>query len=157
MAPPKQLQPGEETPRHILFALCWRGGDGALEKVRDLIETKQVKVNDVDENNVTALRFAAQYNHEDILRYLLSKGASPKIRAEDGRDPLFSAVEKRNIEIVQILLEHGANPSSRCGETCPLVQARDNLHPEMVDLLLRYGAREVKPFSQTIKEKCVLL
>jgi ankyrin repeat protein len=40
-------------------------------------------------------------------------GASTKIKAEDGRDPLFSAVEKRNIEIVKILLEHGANPNSR--------------------------------------------
>ena len=111
MAPPKQLQPGEETP----FALCWRGGDGALEKVRALIESKQVKVNDVDENNVTALRFAAQYDHREILCYLLSKGASPKIRAKDGRDPLYSAVEKRNIEIVKILLDHGANPNSRGG------------------------------------------
>jgi ankyrin repeat protein len=40
-------------------------------------------------------------------------GASTKIKAEDGRDPLFSAVEKRNIEIVKILLDHGANPNSR--------------------------------------------
>ena len=42
-------------------------------------------------------------------------GASPKIRAKDGRDPLYSAVEKRNIEIVKILLDHGANPNSRGG------------------------------------------
>ena len=33
-----------------------------------------MKVNDVDENNVTALRFAAQYDHREILCYLLSKG-----------------------------------------------------------------------------------
>jgi len=48
----------EETPRQILFALCWRGGEGALEKVRALYDTIQVKIDEVDDNNVTALRFA---------------------------------------------------------------------------------------------------
>lgn len=28
--------PTEETPRQILFALCWRGEEGALEKVKEL-------------------------------------------------------------------------------------------------------------------------
>ena len=64
----------EETPRQILFALCWRGGPGSLEKVREMIESRQVKVNDLDENNVSALRFAAQFDHRDIVIYLLSKG-----------------------------------------------------------------------------------
>jgi ankyrin repeat protein len=62
----------------------------------------------VDENNVTSLRFAAQFDHIDIVRYLLSKGASTKIAAKDGRDPLNSAVEKRNLEVVRALLEAGA-------------------------------------------------
>ena len=44
-----------------------------------------------------------------IIFYL---GASTKIRAYDGRDPLLSAVEKRNLEIAEILLKHGANPNS---------------------------------------------
>ena len=44
-----------------------------------------MKVNAVDENNVTALRFAAQFDHLDIVQYLLSKGASTKIKAKDGR------------------------------------------------------------------------
>ena len=32
----------EETPRQKLFALCWRGGPGALDKVKELIDSKEV-------------------------------------------------------------------------------------------------------------------
>ena len=73
----------EETPRQILFALCWRGGPGALDKIRALYDSKQVRVDEVDENKVTALRFAAQFNHEEIVRYLLSLGSSWKIKVKE--------------------------------------------------------------------------
>ena len=74
----------EETPRQILFALCWRGGDGSLDKIRALYDSKKVKKDEVDDNNVTALRFAAQYNHPEIVRYLLDIGSSTKIKAKGG-------------------------------------------------------------------------
>lgn len=48
----------------------------------------------------------------NILLSICCLGASTKIRAYDGRDPLLSAVEKRNLEIAEILLKHGANPNS---------------------------------------------
>ena len=145
----------EETPRQILFALCWRGGEGALDKIKVLYNTKQVRIDEVDENNVTALRFAAQYNHPEIVSYLLSLNSSTKIKAKDGIDPLLSAVEKRHVNIIKILLESGASPNnalSRDGVWC-LKQARDNYHDEMVELLLKYGARDPKKFS----EKCAIM
>ena len=145
----------EETPRQILFALCWRGGEGALDKITRLYDSKQVKVDEVDENKVTALRFAAQYDHPEIVIYLLSQGSSTKIKAKDGIDPLLSAVEKRHVNIVRILLEAGADPNnahSRDDMWC-LKQAKENSHKEMVDLLMEYGARDPKKWS----EKCELL
>ena len=149
------MAPQEETPRQILFALCWRGGDGALDKIKHLYDSKQVKKDEVDENNVTALRFAAQYNHLEIVSYLLDIGSSTKIAAKDGIDPLLSAVEKRHVSVVRMLLEGGANPNkalSRDGMWC-LKQARDNSHDEMVELLLKHGARDPKKFV----EKCVVM
>ena len=145
----------EETPRQILFALCWRGGEGALDKIKRLYESKEVKVDEVDENRVTALRFAAQYDHHEIVTYLLSQGSSTKIKAKDGIDPLLSAVEKRHVNIVRILREAGASPNnahSRDGMGC-LKQARENSHKEMEDLLLEYGARDPKRWI----DKCILL
>ena len=78
------MAPNEETPRQILFALCWRGGDGSLDKIQALYDSKKVKKDEVDDNNVTALRFAAQYNHLEIVRYLLDIGSSTKIKAKGG-------------------------------------------------------------------------
>ena len=54
----------EETPRQILFALCWRGGEGALDKIKVLYDSKQVKIDEVDDNNVTALRFAGRSKYQ---------------------------------------------------------------------------------------------
>jgi len=89
------------------------------------------------------------------VKYLLSIGSSTKIKAEDGIDALLSAVEKRNIEVVDILLEGGANPNnarSRDDMWC-LKQARENLHDQMVELLLKHGARDPKKLS----ERCLLM
>ena len=126
-----------------------------MEKIKELYDSKQVKKDEVDDNNVTALRFAAQYDHPEIVQYLLSLGSSTKIKAKDGIDPLLSAVEKRHVNIVRILLEAGASPNnalSRDGMWC-LKQAQENSHEEMVELLLKYGAREPKSW----KEKCSIM
>jgi ankyrin repeat protein len=54
-------------------------------------------------------RFAAQYGHLDITRYLLDKGANPNLRAKDQLDPLLSAIDFGHKEIIQTLISHGAN------------------------------------------------
>ena len=79
-----------------------------------------------------------------------SIGSSTKIKAEDGIDPLLSAVEKRHIEIVTILLEAGAKPNnarSKDDMWC-LKQARENKHTEMVEILLKHGAKDPKKLSE---------
>ena len=149
------MAPNEETPRQILFALCWRGGEGSLDKIKELYDSKKVKKDEVDDNNVTALRFAAQYNHPEIVRYLLDIGSSTKIKAKDGIDPLLSVVEKRHLEVARMLLEAGASPNNAHSKEdmwC-LKQARENYHDEMVELLLKHGARDPKTFL----EKCVIV
>ena len=130
-----------------------------MEEIKELVESKKVKINDKDENRVTALRFAAQFDHLAIVEYLLSQGANTAIVANDGRDALLSAVEKRNLEVVRALLGAGAGSGrsrreqGREDKVWPLKQARENGHIEMEELLLEFGATDPKPLSA----KCSVL
>ena len=71
------MEPTEENNRRILFAAAWRGEE---DKLKSLIDSGAVPINAVDENKVTALRFTAQYGHEELTRFLLEKGADPNLK-----------------------------------------------------------------------------
>jgi len=56
----------------------------------------------------TALHFGVQ--HRDVVRILLERGADPNIRDEgDDAMPLHFAAERGDLEIVRMLVEHGAD------------------------------------------------
>ncbi len=59
------LSDEEKRKRGKLFAAAWRG---EFDDVKSLIDSKDLDVNVVDDNGVTALRFAAQFGHMDIAK-----------------------------------------------------------------------------------------
>jgi ankyrin repeat protein len=95
----------------------------------------------------TALHFGV--HDEAVVRTLLQRGADPNIRDEgDNAFPLHFAVERGDMPVIRMLVEHGAQTVA--GEvddhqldiigwaTCfPGVEVR----PEVVDYLLSHGAR----------------
>eukprot|EP00096_Caligus_rogercresseyi_P005182 TRINITY_DN2017_c1_g2_i1.p1 TRINITY_DN2017_c1_g2~~TRINITY_DN2017_c1_g2_i1.p1 ORF type:complete len:154 (-),score=34.20 TRINITY_DN2017_c1_g2_i1:471-932(-) len=127
----------DELNRRMLFAAAWRGEEA---DVRSIVDSGVLSINISDSNDVTALRFAAQYGHLEIAKYLLSKGADPNLRAKDGLDPLLSAVGEGNKDMVQLLLEHGALPNSRNKFTNALLLAEERGHTELAALLESRGA-----------------
>jgi ankyrin repeat protein len=60
--------------------------------------------------NGSALNEAVSEGNLQIAQHLLSKGAKID-SSEPEQNPLFSAIYKGNIEIVKLLLDHGADPS----------------------------------------------
>ena len=78
-----------------------------LEIVELLLETGQVHVNDQAEMlGDTALHFAALTPNVEMTRYLLKKGANPKVINWQGETPLHWAVNSPNsIEIIDLFLE----------------------------------------------------
>ncbi len=83
---------------------------------------------------------------EDIVavRDLLIKGAKVNEKEDSYSKitPLFIAVETGNVEITQLLLDHGAKVNVRDAEKqTPIMRLDGSSTPELVELLVRYGAK----------------
>jgi len=122
--------PGGMTP------LQYAARDGRLETVRILLDAG-AGINDTDANAITPLIAAITNNHPDVARFLIERGADIKATDWYGRTPLWAAVETRNmdvdnatfensierapyLELIQLLLERGANPNVRTKESPPI-------------------------------------
>jgi ankyrin repeat protein len=55
---------------------------------------------------VTALRYAAELGHEEVVALLLSKGAQANTREDDGKTPLMLASEHGYLGVVKMLVQH---------------------------------------------------
>ena len=67
----------------------------------------------VDNDGTTALHYAARYNHLEMLRVMIEKGADVNLTedapAEAGNTPLHTACLHGNAEIVKLLIASGAD------------------------------------------------
>ncbi|MBU1106033.1 MAG: ankyrin repeat domain-containing protein [Candidatus Riflebacteria bacterium] len=65
-------------------------------------------VDGADEDGVTALHLAVELEEPLLVEYLLSLKADPLLQTSKGYNVLDCAVQKKNLEIAQILKKHGA-------------------------------------------------
>ena len=83
------------------------------------------------------LRNAVQTNQLEVAKILLRKGTD---RGEVDRGP-GDAVEKGNVAIASVLLDHGANPNARGSSGRPFLQVAIQAgYRTMAELLKRNGA-----------------
>ncbi len=111
---------------------------GQLEATRLLLDLGA-------EPSDAAVRMAMRYERWEILVALIDAGGDPEVRGEwSGRSPLELAVERRDMEMIRLLLAHGADPSAVSNEG-PAAQpalhhAAENGMRDVVELLLQHGA-----------------
>jgi uncharacterized protein len=124
----------EPTPGEIT-ALLYAARDGRLEIARTLIAAN-ASVNQLEANGVSPLIEAIANNHIDVARLLIDRGADANTMDWWGRTPLWTAVDLRDLEVnktddngvdrpaalqlIQALLDHGANVNARTKEVPPL-------------------------------------
>ncbi len=96
----------------------------------------------------TALHFATNGPHDEVMRLLLERGADPNVRCEgDWAFPLHFIAEKGRLDLVRLLIEHGADPIGAGDyhelEIIGWATAFEYVQPapELVDYLLAHGAR----------------
>ena len=59
---------------------------------------------------MTAIHYAAMFNHVTILERLLSCSVPVDINDNYGRTPLWLAAYNGHVSFVEVLLKHGASP-----------------------------------------------
>ena len=130
--------PGGSTP--LMYAALY--GDAAA--VRTLLEIG-ADPNARNEAGATALMWAVR--DREKVELLVGRGADVNARSNDGRTPLLIAASwPGGLEVVKLLLDHGAAPVVK-GTESPLNPAASN--EPLVKLLLERGAdpASVGPFA----------
>jgi ankyrin repeat protein/L-ascorbate metabolism protein UlaG (beta-lactamase superfamily) len=104
-------------------------------------------------NKKTALHYAAQNGHADVVAFLLDKGADVNRPNIAGETPLHYAVGLPDPAVVNLLLARGANPNARTTDgTTPLRMATAFARFATIKALLDKGAdaRDTLPNGQTL-------
>ena len=105
-----------------LFAFQLAARYGRLEMVQLLLAEHPNLLNSRDVFDQTAILWAAASGHELIVDFLALCGADLSLatnhpgHADDGKSPLYWAIEHKNPIIAQCLINHGASINLRFGE-----------------------------------------
>jgi ankyrin repeat protein len=125
-----------EVPAFLEDAL-----NGRIEEVRKAIEAG-VDVNASDEDQRTALLFAAFNGHTAVAKLLLDQNASLEHRDAAGRTALMFAASGPNAETVELLAEAGAevNAVDTDEKFTALMHAAAEGQVKVVEVLLKHNA-----------------
>jgi ankyrin repeat protein len=124
--------------------LMWAAISHRLNSVRLLLDHR-ANVNAKTKHGYSSLEYAALFGrNSDLVRLLLEQGANANMQDENGETALDMAVcVHADKDVIRQLLAHGANPNlaDNRGVT-PLRWEKGNNRPDLVALLIQYGARK---------------
>ena len=122
----------EGTTCLMLASIC-----GHTETVRYLVGLPDVEVNHGENDCFTALHFAVQEGHRDVVEVLIDAGADIDARTSEASTPLHYACGDGKLAIVKVLVRAGADlcATKNTGATC-LILATNFGHTEIVRYLV---------------------
>ena len=144
-----------DTPPDDIFGAA-RTGDTL--KVKKLLEEEK-DINSEDVVGGTALYYAVQRNHKDIVELLIRSGADVNHRStKDGNTALMAIHRKDNSESLQLLLDNGAevNFKNHEGHTA-LRKASEYSNVSVLKVLINHGANinDVDEYGDNILVHCL--
>lgn len=138
-----------------LTSLLQAADRGDLVRLRQVLDAHSRLIDERGElpghtGRRTALHFGIK--HAAVVRLLLERGANPNIRDDgDNAMPLHFAAESQDLEVIRLLISHGADPVGEgtmheldvlgWATAWDYVDAR----PDVVEYLLAHGARYSMP------------
>ncbi|HLH41660.1 MAG TPA: ankyrin repeat domain-containing protein [Bryobacteraceae bacterium] len=173
---PKLSAASSVTPfsRGGFTAFLFAAREGDIETAKVMLDAG-VDINQTDVDGASALVVSEMNKHYTFAKFLLDRGADPNVQDVKGRAALYAALDARNedwtalpqrkeedplssLELIQLLLVHGANPNARliknlpgrsgmdAGDTTldegttPLMRAARSGDAAAMRMLLEYGA-----------------
>lgn len=114
-----------------------------IENMNQLLNEDPYLLNHYSPHGFTPLGMATHFGNEDIVRFLLRKGADPNLASKNGYSvyPLYVATDLNFEGISKMLVEAGAEVNViQASQMTPLHAAAKNGNIEMLILLLEKGA-----------------
>mmetsp|Transcript_17181 Transcript_17181/g.49850 ORF Transcript_17181/g.49850 Transcript_17181/m.49850 type:complete len:427 (+) Transcript_17181:80-1360(+) len=164
----------DEKGQSALHKVCRVGGQHAVS-VCSAMARSGVELDYPDKMGKTAMHYACEYNHADIVEWLLVKGADPSIPSLDGWTSLHEACFKNSIKCIELICVHPKKPDINArdthGRTClhiasyrcdtPVLEylvshgadpnIRDETMHDPADLAARSGRRNSRDYLEGLK------
>ena len=114
---------------------------GDVERVREILDAHPERLEARDAAGLTALNWASRGVHEDLVRFLVERGADVNAREASGVMPLHSLIFRGERDLVELVVARGADVNARLaqGQT-PLLFAVQGGFTGIADILLKNGA-----------------
>lgn len=92
-------------------------------------------------DSISALMYASQEGHLDIVKVLVYNGANPNARPYNGVTPLIAAATTNQVDVADYLIQHGANVNVKDNDSVSSLHlAAGYGYWIMADMLIFYGA-----------------
>ncbi|TLD32578.1 putative electron transfer flavoprotein subunit alpha [Venturia nashicola] len=119
-------------------ALIWAAATGKAKLVDTLLSgEKRADTSASNNRGRTALMFASENNHVEVVQRLLVAGADPRAVSDGGWTALHNAADKGHVHILELLLATDCNVNSTLSNgMTPLHWAAFNGHEHVVKLIL---------------------
>ena len=134
--PEKRVASDDEEMNEQLFEACKSYVD--IEALKKLLESGISP--DSFWENTSCLCLVAEKSNLKKAKLLLEHGANVELATKWGATPLGCAVMGDSLDMVNLMLEYGADPLRESGERPPLVYALKNLDVAIAERLMSLGA-----------------
>ncbi|GHS93191.1 hypothetical protein AGMMS49949_06200 [Alphaproteobacteria bacterium] len=119
------------------------------DTIKILLDEKEIQINEKGTNlGVTPLQLAIINGHIEVALLLIADKRN-KVNEEgpDKTTALHWAVNFGFLDLVKVLLDHGADVNAKCTDgTTPLQLAKDGGHTKIAEILATHGAIDETPF-----------
>ncbi len=113
-----------------------RARAGRVEAVRDLLAEATPDPDAADATGWTALMYAVQGGHDEVVEVLLEAGASPDRQNPSGETALHVAARRGRTASTRLLLRAGADFGLQDSEGCtPLYRAVERRRADIIEML----------------------